>query len=139
LGELLETYFTNGLTLISVAERIDTQSAGGRMVLNILMSVAQWEREAIGERTREALAHKRNRGERLGGALPYGKRLAPDGIHLEDDPTEQRVIATIRRYRQRGLTIRAIVDRLKKRGVTSRNGRPLGVAQVHAVVKDGEA
>jgi DNA invertase Pin-like site-specific DNA recombinase len=35
-------------------------------VINIMAAVSQWEREAIGERTRDALRHKRSQGERTG-------------------------------------------------------------------------
>ena len=53
LGQLIETYFAPGkAALMSVAEQIDTHSAAGRLVLNILASVSQWERETIAERTR---------------------------------------------------------------------------------------
>ena len=53
-NRLIEAYFgpVAGKELFSVADSIDTRTAAGRMVLNILMSVAQWEREAIAERTR---------------------------------------------------------------------------------------
>jgi hypothetical protein len=37
--------------LLSVGEQIDTRSAAGRLVLNVLASVSQWEREAVCERT----------------------------------------------------------------------------------------
>tara|TARA_R110002033_G_scaffold80395_1_gene131518 strand:+ start:45 stop:641 length:597 start_codon:yes stop_codon:yes gene_type:complete len=50
LGLLINEYFTDH-ELLSVSEHIDTRSAGGRLILNILTSVSQWEREAIGERT----------------------------------------------------------------------------------------
>ena len=70
LGILLERYF-NRYALMSVADQVDTSTAAGRLVLNVLMSVAQWEREAISERTTEALSHKRARGGKLGGACPY--------------------------------------------------------------------
>ena len=53
LGHLVEKYFAPGkAALLSVGEQIDTRSAAGRLVLNVLASVSQWEREAIGERTR---------------------------------------------------------------------------------------
>ncbi|HEY5312706.1 MAG TPA: recombinase family protein, partial [Pirellulales bacterium] len=68
-----------GRQLFSVGDSIDTRTAAGRLVLNVLMSVAQWEREAIGERTRDALGHKRSKGERV-GQVPFGKRLAADGV-----------------------------------------------------------
>jgi hypothetical protein len=52
LGTLVERYFAPGkAALLSVGEQIDTRSAAGRLVLNVLASVSQWEREAIGERT----------------------------------------------------------------------------------------
>lgn len=52
LGELVEGVFAEkGAALLSVSEQIDTRSAAGRLVLNVLASVSQWEREAIGERT----------------------------------------------------------------------------------------
>ena len=46
LGILLDTYFREGLpySLLSVSDAIDTRSAGGKLLLNVLMSVAQWER-----------------------------------------------------------------------------------------------
>ena len=57
LCELLELLERRGVALISVAESLDTGSAAGRLVINIMAAVSQWEREAIGERTRDALRH----------------------------------------------------------------------------------
>jgi DNA invertase Pin-like site-specific DNA recombinase len=51
-GTLLRT---GKVALLSVGEKIDTRSAAGRLVLNVLASVSQWDREAIGERT--AMGH----------------------------------------------------------------------------------
>jgi DNA invertase Pin-like site-specific DNA recombinase len=84
LCELLERFERRGVALVSVAESLDTGSAVGRLVLNIMAAVSQWEREAIGERTRDALKHKSANGERVGNAA-YGYRLAADGQHLEAD------------------------------------------------------
>src|SRR5579863_4159909 len=94
LCELLERFERRGVALISVAESLDTSSAAGRLVLNIMTAVSQWEREAIGERTRDALCHKRSRGERVGN-VTYGFRVAADGKHLEADADEQNVLAEI--------------------------------------------
>ena len=66
LCELLERFERRGVALISVAESLDTSSAAGRLVINIMTAVSQWEREAIGERTRDAMSHKRSQGEREG-------------------------------------------------------------------------
>src|ERR1043166_7218669 len=78
LGDLLDLFEKKGVALVSVLELLDTSSASGRLVLRIMASVSEWEREAIGERTREALRHKRAQGERVGN-IHYGFRLGADG------------------------------------------------------------
>jgi DNA invertase Pin-like site-specific DNA recombinase len=90
-------------------------------VVSVLGAVAQWEREAIGERTAAALAAKAARGE-LVGAAPIGTR-ADDAGRLVVDELEAAAVATIRELRAAGLSIRAIVDELEARGVASRGGR----------------
>src|SRR5579872_6327967 len=51
LGELLALFSRTDTALVSVSESLDTASAAGRLMVNVLGSVAQWEREAIAERT----------------------------------------------------------------------------------------
>jgi DNA invertase Pin-like site-specific DNA recombinase len=45
-------------------ESLDATTATGRLMMNLLASVSQWEREVIGERTREALQHLKAQGKR---------------------------------------------------------------------------
>jgi len=61
-------------------------------VITIMGAVSQWEREAIGERTRDALRHKPGKGERVGN-IEFGYRLSSDGIHVEPEPAEQAALA----------------------------------------------
>src|SRR5580698_7654937 len=105
LCELLERFERRGVALVSVAESLDTGSAAGRLVLNIMTAVSQWEREAIGERTRDALSHKRSRGERVGN-IAFGFRLSGDVQHLETDPAEQGALSEIHRLRNQGTSLR---------------------------------
>jgi DNA invertase Pin-like site-specific DNA recombinase len=138
LGHLVERHFAPGkAALLSVGEQIDTRSAGGRLVLNVLASVSQWEREAIGERTAAAIQHKSTKGEYIGGYVPYGFRLATDGTQLESEPSEQAVIAAARRLRATGASFAAVAARLTARGVRSRTGRPFAPMQVARMVGQG--
>ena len=121
LAELLERLNRRGVSLVSVAESLDTGSAAGRLVLNIMTAVSQWEREAIGERTRDAMRHKRANGERV-GTVPFGCRLAADGVRLEDDPAEQDVLARIRSLKAAGHTLREIAAELNRQGYRTRRG-----------------
>lgn len=125
LGRLVDAYFGDGARhrLLSVADSIDTKTAGGRLVLNVLASVAQWERETIVERTRDALGHKRRRGERL-GQVPYGRRLGPDGMTLIDHPAERAVIDQVGRWRAEGWSLGRIAAELTLRAVPTKRGGP---------------
>jgi DNA invertase Pin-like site-specific DNA recombinase len=121
LAELLKRFERRGVSLVGVADSLDTRSAAGRLVLNIMVSVSQWEREAIGERTRDAMHHKRANGERV-GTLPFGYHTAADGLHLEADPAEQGALSRIRELKAAGYTTRRIADELNRQGFTTRRG-----------------
>lgn len=131
LGELVERYFAlDRWALLSVGEQIDTRTAAGRLVLNVLASVSQWEREAIGERTAAALRLKAARSEFTGGRVPYGYRLADDGKHLERDSDEQRAMQEAQILRSTGASLRRIARELDARGYRARSGRPFTAEQV---------
>jgi DNA invertase Pin-like site-specific DNA recombinase len=131
LGLIIEKLGSRAL--VSVGEQVDTSSAAGRLVLHILTSVAQWEREAISERTSAALQAKRSRGERA-GAVPFGYTADESGrLHTCD--REQTVIARVRDLRSRGNSINSIVLRLEKEGAKGRTGSPLRATQVQRILK----
>jgi site-specific DNA recombinase len=135
LGELVDRYFAPGkAALLSVSEQIDTRTAAGRLVLNVLASVSQWERETIGERTSAAMQHKASKGEYTGGDAPRGKRLV-DG-HLEAFHEEQQILDDARRLRGTGLSLRAVARELHQLGHRSRAGRPFAAIQVARMLED---
>ena len=136
LGELVERYFSSGRwSLMSVSENIDTRTAASRLVLNVLASVAQWEREATGERTSAAMAYKASKGEFTGGEPPYGFRLGADGVHLEEHPEEQVLLNAARDLREAGMSLRAVAAELARRGFRSRKGKGFSASQVKCLLK----
>ena len=121
LAELLERFNRRGVSLVSVAEALDTGTAAGRLVLNIMTAVSQWEREAIGERTRDAMRHKKANGECVGN-IPFGYRLSSDGRHLEENTEEQAVLAKARELRCLKYSLRHIANELNRTGYRTRRG-----------------
>ena len=121
---LITEYFGEkpGKQVWSVNDQIDTRTATGRMVLNVMMTIYQWERETIGERTKDALRYKKTQNQRVSGRIPYGKELAADGIMLVPCQAEQEVLATIRDLRTAGMTLMAIAAELNARGIQKREG-----------------
>ena len=127
--ELGERLSKAGADLVSLSEKIDTTSAAGKMVFRMLAVLAEFERDQVSERTTMALQHKKAHGQRV-GELPYGFQLAADGKTLVDHAEEQTIIATIKTYRARGLSLRAIVTAAEREGLLSRTGKPFQLTQV---------
>lgn len=115
-GDMLERARRESWALVALDLGVDTSTSVGELVANVMMSVAQWERRAIGERTKRDLAQARAEGVRLG---------RPPSL----DPT---VRARIRRLRTRGWSLQAIADRLNEESVPTAQGgtawRPSSIA-----------
>jgi DNA invertase Pin-like site-specific DNA recombinase len=138
LGELLERYFASRFSLLSVSDAIDTRSAGGRLVLNVLVSVAQWEREAIGERTATALAHIRAQGVRLGGEALGWRRVnsrdAAGRLVVAVEQAELTAVERIQALHNARLSLRAICTRLEAEGHKTKRGGKWAPKTVRAVL-----
>jgi len=92
--------------LVALDMGIDTSTPSGELVANVMMSVAQWERRVIGERTRAGLAAAKRRGVRLGRP-----RTLPAA-------TLERVVT----MREQGMTYANIVATLNAEGVPAARG-----------------
>jgi len=88
----------------------------------------------IGSLTSAALQRKKARGEKTGGAVPYGYALADDGVRLIENEGEQKAIALIRACRADGLSIRAIAERLGREGMKPR-GKAWNKSTVHRILQ----
>ena len=117
LGYLVETYFHKA-GLLSVSEQIDTRSASGRLVLNVLASVSQWEREAIGERTSAVRQSMKANGLYCGGSVPYGQMLVSG--ELVTNPNEQAIIDRAKALKAQGHSLRAIATKFSQEGLKTR-------------------
>jgi hypothetical protein len=88
----------------------------------------------IGERTREALAHKRRRSERA-GPVPYGYDLAPDGRRLISNAAQQVILDQIRKSRAAGESYRLIADSLNADRIPMQGGGRWYAASVRSVIR----
>ena len=122
---LVADYFSDErFHLLSLCGMVNTHSAAGRMVLMNLANYAQFEREMISERTRDALRHILAQGVRLGPA-PYGYEFSndvdADGRRLLVPLAhEQEVLRKIKGMRAEGLKLREIARRLNEAKIPAR-------------------
>jgi DNA invertase Pin-like site-specific DNA recombinase len=123
-----------GARVVSASgEGSELEGPTGNLVRTILDAVNAYERGMIALRTRAALRAKKARGERAGN-VPWGFRIGADE-KLEPDPYERDVALVVRDLRSRGMTYRAIVERLATVGTRGRTGRPLTLRRVYQIAK----
>ena len=102
---LIESFESQDIAFNSITEKVDTKSATGKFFLTILSAIAQMERDMIGERTKDAFAHKKQRGEWT-GRIPFGFRIVNN--RLVEDPEQIRAIQKAKRMRRSGRFLREI-------------------------------
>jgi DNA invertase Pin-like site-specific DNA recombinase len=106
-GRLLEWFKDADATLVALDFALDTSTPTGKFVANVMVSVAEWERETIGARTKEGLAALRAKG------LPAGRPAVAD---------EPELAARIIGMQAAGLSLQAIADQLNAEGVPTARG-----------------
>ena len=108
LDRLLRMFECKGVALVSLQESLDATTATGRLMMNLLASVSQWEREVIGERTRDAMQHLRRTGQ----------------VYSRPCLTNEAVISRMQQLRANGMAYRGIAAQLAAEGhETARGGQ----------------
>ena len=87
-ARLIELFDRGGVAFVSVTQQFDTGTSMGRLVMNVLMSFAQLEKDLIGERTRDAIQAARRRGRWTGGYGPLGYDLIEKKLVVNEAEAE---------------------------------------------------
>ena len=82
----------HNVSFVSVTQEINTSTSAGRMMLNILMTFAQYEREVIAERIRDKIAGAKRRGKHCGGPPVLGYDANIDTEKLEINKEEAKIV-----------------------------------------------
>ncbi len=81
-AKMMATFEQHRVSFVSVTQQFNTATSMGRLVLNVLLSFAQFEREIIAERTRDKIAATRRKGKWAGGHPLLGYYVDPRGFQL---------------------------------------------------------
>jgi len=138
-SRLIEVFDRHSVMFLSVTQPINTADSSGRLMLNVLLSFAQFEREMIADRTRDKMSAARRKGKWTGGHAPLGYRVHEDGGRLVVDPDEAEMLREIFRLYEDRRSLISVAGELNRRGwVTKRVGRlggkPWAKTHVHQVL-----
>jgi site-specific DNA recombinase len=88
-AKMVETFDKHQVSFVSVTQLINTSTSMGRLMLNVLLSFAQFEREIISERTRDKIAAARRKGKWVGGMPLLGYNVVESKLVVDPDEAEQ--------------------------------------------------
>lgn len=92
-GKIIEVFERHKVSFVSVTQAFNTATSMGRLILNVLLSFAQFEREMISERTRDKIAAARRKGKWSGGMPVLGYNVVD--MKLVVDPAEAQMVRQI--------------------------------------------
>ncbi len=124
-----------GKDFVSATESLDTATATGRFVADMLQRIAQLESEQTGERVHMGMLQAAEEGRFLGMSDPYGFRYDSTSRNLVVVPDEADVVREIYcLYWKDRQSMRAITDALNARGVATKRGGRWSKRQIHRVL-----
>ena len=119
--------------MVSLTEQIDTTTAAGKMMFQMLSVLAEFERNLVAERTTNALQHKKRTGQKYTNQTPYGFE-AIEG-RLVQVQQEAEIVVEIQASRTGGNTLQFIADSLNTRGIPTKTGKTWAPATIHLLLK----
>jgi site-specific DNA recombinase len=122
-AQMMKAFENRHVSFVSVTQQFNTATSMGRLVLNVLLSFAQFEREIISERTRDKIAATRRKGKWAGGSPVLGYDIDPKGYRLVVNADEaERVRAIFALYLEHE-SLLPVVEELVRRGWRNKQWR----------------
>lgn len=115
---MLSVFEKHRVSFVAVTQQFNTSTSLGRLTLNILLSFAQFERELIGERTRDKISAVRKKGKWAGGCPVLGYDLDPGGGRLVVNEEEAERVREIFDLFERDCSIVSTLAEVQQRGWT---------------------
>ncbi len=132
--EMMDDLRRWGKDFVSATESLDTSTATGRFVADMLQRIAQLESEQTGERVAMGMRQAAEEDKFLGMSDPYGYKYDSAAGNLAVVPAEAAVVREIYRLRGEGCVLREITDALNARGVPTKRGRRWSKRQVFRIL-----
>ena len=115
---MIKFFDEHNVSFVSVTQDMNTDTAMGRLVLNVLQSFAQFEREIASERIKDKIALSKEKGLWMGGTIPLGYD-AQDGKLSVNEGEAEIVRQIFDEFIKTGSATEVVKD-LKKKGYQSK-------------------
>jgi DNA invertase Pin-like site-specific DNA recombinase len=119
--QLIEIFDEYQVGFISTTERFDTSTPAGRLLRNIMLTFAQFERELASERTKDKMLERAKKGLWNGGLVPYGYKR--EDKKLAVDHKESEIVRFIYESYITNGSLAEIYKEFKQKAIKNRQGK----------------
>lgn len=131
-AKMVEVFDNQSVSFSSVTQQINSATSMGRLMLNVLLSFAQFEREVTGERIRDKIAASKRKGMWMGGAVPYGYRV--ENRLLLTEPKEAELVGRIFERFNAEKSMTKIVQDLNEQGIRTKRNYKFSKQSVYKIL-----
>ena len=119
-AKLVELFEDNNVSFVSITQSFCTNTAIGKLTLNMLLSFAEFERAIISERVRDKIAGAKRKGMFTGGSPVLGYDIEPDTHKLIVNPDEAKLVCQIFKLYIKTGSGQTVAKELNGQGITTK-------------------
>ena len=132
--QLIELFEKHGVDFISVTERFDTSTPSGRLLRNIMLTFAQFERELVSERTRDKMLQRAQKGMWNGGSVPFGYKAENKKLTINEK--ESKIVRGIYESYITSGSLFEVYDELKSKGIKDKKGLNFAKSGIYSILRN---
>ncbi|PIT76690.1 recombinase family protein [Limnohabitans sp. JirII-31] len=131
-AKMVEVFDNHMVSFSSVTQQINSATSMGRLMLNVLLSFAQFEREVTGERIRDKIAASKRKGMWMGGSVPLGYRVENRALHI--NPEEAELVQRIFEQFIAEQSTTKIVKELNEQGIQTKRKKAFCKQSIYKIL-----
>ena len=132
--QLIELFEKRGVDFISVTERFDTSTPSGRLLRNIMLTFAQFERELASERTKDKMLQRAQKGMWNGGIVPFGYKSENKKLIINEK--EAQIVRDIFETYVTSNSTSKIYDEMKDKDIRNREGQHFSKSAIPHILRN---
>lgn len=131
-AKMVEVFDNHMVSFSSVTQQINSATSMGRLMLNVLLSFAQFEREVTGERIRDKIAASKRKGMWMGGSVPLGYHVENRALQIE--PQEAELVQRIFEQFITEKSTTKIVKELNEQGIQTKRKKAFCKQSIYKIL-----
>ena len=131
---LIEVFESKGVDFLSVTERFDTSTPSGRLLRNIMLTFAQFERELASERTKDKLLQRAHKGLWNGATVPFGYKSKKAKLFVDEEAA--RIVQSIYEEYIATCSINGLYHKLQANRIKDNKGNEFSKNRLYYILRN---